>query len=499
MANSISDVTVNISVEDVINPAAFGTPLLYAPSDTATDVLLDYTECYDLDEVREAVMSSDIKSSGTSYTITATAGESVSGSDLSNTPSGVTFSSTKTFTVEENNKSYGKKSFSKRVKSIEKGDLTVVPGYDFISIYGICSSKDSTVDVVLYDVENNVEFARQTIGGEDICKVTFEVGSDNHATGFYIYGESAESKTLHIYGIDFDSLGEDGKVIIEAAERMFMQDNPPERIAVLCTGTDALNGYFARDWRQLIYCTSSADATKAEKVAAMIESAEEMKIMFYGTPYQKDSIRGKLSKAYERVYQLASSKNTSSNYEAVTEACAGVAALVAITCNKPVGSFTYKNMQLAYCVPVENIGRSELNVYHDANVNVLVTKAGYDVTSEGKTLSGEYLDIVDTKDWLITQIEYQLQQALIINDKVPYDNNGISLLENVVVNILQDAYNNGMIATDDDGNPAYTVDFAPRSETKASDREVRRYVEGKFTFDLAGAIHTVTINGTIRI
>lgn len=493
MANSISDVTVNISVEDVINPAAFGIPLVYVPADNSNEVLVDYCECYSLDEVKTAARDGLLEDVVT-YKVTATAGESVTGATLSDSTNKITF--TGNFEVEDNTKSYEKQSFTKRVKSIEKGDLTVVCGYNYLSVYGISSSKGSTVDVVLYDVDSDIEVARQTIGGDNLSKVTFEIGSQAHSTEFYIYGESTEGKSLHIYGIAYGDLDGKADKLTYVAERMFMQENPPEKIAVLCCDTTTLGEYFAREWRQLVFCASQ---NQAEKVAAMIESAEEMKVMFYGTVYESGSVNDKLDKAYERVYQLASKGSGDSIPSKELEACAAAAALVAVTCNKLVGSFTYKNMQLAYCTPVENISRSELNVYHDANVNVLVTKAGYDVTSEGKTLSGEYLDIIDTKDWLITQIEYQLQQALIINDKIPYDNNGISLLENVVVNILQDAYNNGMIATDDDGNPSYTVDFAPRSETKASDREVRRYVEGKFTFDLAGAIHTVTVNGTIRI
>ena len=73
------------------------------------------------------------------------------------------------------------------------------------------------------------------------------------------------------------------------------------------------------------------------------------------------------------------------------------------------------------------------------------------------------------------------------------------MLESVVANVLQDAFNNGIIAEDDNGKASYTVNFARRADTKASDREKRQYMEGKFTFDLAGAIHSVTVNGTINI
>lgn len=177
MANSISDVTVNISVEDVINPAAFGIPLLLAFSDTAAKVDLDYTECYSIADV-EAAVGDSLHKVNNSYKITAAEGESITGTTLSDTLHGITFKSTENFVVESNSKKYGETSFTKRVKSIEKGDLTVVPtSSDFISVYGICSSKDSTVDVVLFDADNNVEFARKSIGGEDISKVTFEVGT----------------------------------------------------------------------------------------------------------------------------------------------------------------------------------------------------------------------------------------------------------------------------------------------------------------------------------
>ena len=145
------------------------------------------------------------------------------------------------------------------------------------------------------------------------------------------------------------------------------------------------------------------------------------------------------------------------------------------------------------------VTKAQLAEYHSYGCNAYVHKAGYDVTSEGKLVNGEYIDILDAKDWIVTQIEYQLQQALIINDKIPYDNNGIALLESIVANVLQDAFNNGIIAEDDNGKASYTVNFARRTDTKASDREKRQYMEGKFTFDLAGAIHSVTVNGTINI
>lgn len=506
MANSISDVKVNITVENVINPAAFGVPLLLALSDNAENVDLDYTECYSLEDVEKA--AGNLRDTEYQYRVTADAGAAVTGTTLSDTTSTaikINFSN-RSFDVEDSEKSYGDLTFTKRVKAIGQGDLKV-SGFNnftsFISVYGICSSKDSTVDVVFWNNTDGVEVARQTIGGEELSKVTFELSDSDRAKTFSIYGESAESKTLHIYGIDAETTNEKSEALIKAAETMFIQEYPPEKIAILAAGKTAFKNYLSYDWRQCV--PVYYDKAHIAEIAATIEASEEKKVLFvYEFPVAEDdnSLNSKY-RAFERTFVLVSDN---SGFGVGTDcktwfryAYLPTAALVANTCSKAVGSITYKNQVIEHCEPIKNITKGELTRYHNANWNVLVTKAGYDVTSEGKTLSGEYLDIVDAKDWLIMQIEYRLQQALIHNDKIPYTNNGINYLASIVVDVLNSAWQNGMINTTDGGAADYTVNFAPRSETKESDRAARRYVEGKFSFGLAGAIHTVTVNGTILI
>jgi hypothetical protein len=199
---------------------------------------------------------------------------------------------------------------------------------------------------------------------------------------------------------------------------------------------------------------------------------------------------------YERTVISYAFLAENDNYDFAEPICSS---LVGETATKDVGSYTYKNIQLKHVNSIENIKNSQLTAIHDAGAFCCVGKSGYIVSSEGKTASGEYIDIIDARDWIVMNMQYQLQQALIINDKVPYTNNGIALLESYCLNVLKKAYSRGMIAENDDGTPAYTVNFAKRSETEASDRKARKYVEGKFSFDLAGAIHTVTVNGTINI
>ena len=175
-----------------------------------------------------------------------------------------------------------------------------------------------------------------------------------------------------------------------------------------------------------------------------------------------------------------------------------IAALVGEAAGREVGSFTYKNLVLKGIEP-EDLSDAEITAITTANGITFVTKAGDNVTTEGKAMSGEYIDIIDSKDYVISNLEYQTQKMLNTMGKIPYDNNGIAVLESAAVNVMNDAYNKGIIATNEDGTPGYSVDYATREETDENDRVIRKYAGGNFSFKLAGAIHEVEITGEIEI
>lgn len=129
--------------------------------------------------------------------------------------------------------------------------------------------------------------------------------------------------------------------------------------------------------------------------------------------------------------------------------------------------------------------------------NTYVTKAGIDQTSEGKTVSGGYIDLVHAQDYIRASIELGVQTLLSTQGKVPYDDTGIAQIESVVRTVLQSAWQQGIIATVDSIGQYDTV-FATRAETDATDRASREYNGGTFWLDLAGAIHKATIRGVVR-
>lgn len=275
----------------------------------------------------------------------------------------------------------------------------------------------------------------------------------------------------------------------KTAQLLFMQSDAPAKLAVCGATTDtvaALDTMWAEDWRQLIVTSigTESESTAAE-ISAYIETTDNR--MFFTSVddlSNADALNGK-----ERTVCMY---YTGEDYKCPE------AALVGATAGLTVGGFTYKNVILKGITPMV-LKDADIEAAHAKNTIAFVTKAGDNVTSEGKTCSGEYVDIVDSKDYIIQNIEYRCQKVLNKSAKLPYDNNGIAALESEVLSVLVDAYNNGIIGVNDENQPDYTVTFATRNETTAADRTARKYNGGTFTFGLAGAIHNAEITGEIIV
>lgn len=510
MANDISDVIVNIDVEDVINPASFGGILLYKRTDTNTNYngKLDYTDVYSYAEAKQAINGSDIGDATptvVSYE-TVEAGEAVTKAKL-NAVSGRFKFTGDTYKVEENKKTIGGIEFTKRVKAItdDNGIMFTEEYSDYkVRVYCALSTANKSVTLAVKNSSGDVVDSK-AVTKTDGELITLDVSDIDTYT---LYSTSADGGTVHIYGLADTNMSTAARKMLSMAEIVFSQENAPDKLALLGCPLDELENYLTNDWRYLCLVETGSSIGSISEIASYIEGCGAMKVFVLDTSTDESDGAGGAIDVDSYIDGYNAFKTNERTFVTVgvpryigDEAAANSigTALIANTQSKMPGSFTYKNMSLKSVVADENINKATLTKYHNYNINAYVHKAGYDVTSDGKCANGGYLDILDSKDWLITQIKYRIQQALIINDKIPYTDTGINILSSVVTDVLNDAYNNGMINTNDSGLPDYTVNFAKRSETKASDRELRQYVEGKFSFGLAGAIHSVTVNGTILI
>lgn len=273
--------------------------------------------------------------------------------------------------------------------------------------------------------------------------------------------------------------------VYKACSALFAQKNKPKTVAV-CATVDAVAAWLAenveRDFRQVIPVLGEDDSTVAELVTTV--SALENKMLFATV---KTATELPATQSERAVIVVYGGKTEYVN-----------AAVVGESAGRAAGSFTYKNLVLTGVEP-EELTEAQVKAIHYAGGIAIVKKAGDVVTSEGKTTDGEYIDIVDSKDYIISNIVYQGQKLLNNSAKLPYDNVGISMLESMVTSVLADAYSMGIIATNEDGTPAYSTAFAGRADVSAGDRAARTYNGGNFSFDMAGAIHNATINGQLVI
>lgn len=178
------------------------------------------------------------------------------------------------------------------------------------------------------------------------------------------------------------------------------------------------------------------------------------------------------------------------------------AALVGATAALDAGSFTYKNIILKG-VPALKLNEARVKIISGADGTAhgltVVKKAGDIVTTDGMTAGGEWIDVVDSFDWIIQHITYDTQKIFNVNKKVPFTNPGVIQLEGATLSVLKTAFDNGMIAptADNDAIGDYSTDFTPASDMTSEQRATRHYDGGNFSFTLAGAIHTAEINGTV--
>ncbi len=273
------------------------------------------------------------------------------------------------------------------------------------------------------------------------------------------------------------------------ARAIFGQDLPPEKVAIVNAPTAAdlietLAGIYDLGWYHLV----SAITTEPE-ITALADEIEYrgVKNLFLASD-DKTMIETLRDKGYERTAMFY--------HPIVTEH--PEAAWLGESAGKPIGSLTWKFKHLKGISPIK-LTETELADIHALGANCYVTKMGDNVTSEGKMLSGEYIDIIQSKDAVQFDIEYRVQKLLNRSPKIPYDHNGISLIAAEVQTSLNQFHRQGMIAEDDDKNPMYSVTPGTRAEQADTDRANRIYRGCSFHFFLAGAIHEVRINGVIEV
>lgn len=123
------------------------------------------------------------------------------------------------------------------------------------------------------------------------------------------------------------------------------------------------------------------------------------------------------------------------------------------------------------------------------------------LTTPGKMVGGEWIDVVRFRDWLSDYIQTSLCTLMINRNKVPYTDGGIALIVNNLTSSLLEGQRVGGIAPDEidaDGNnvKGFVITY-PRSVEVSFQDKAARVLNMSFAARLAGAIHLTNINGNL--
>lgn len=177
----------------------------------------------------------------------------------------------------------------------------------------------------------------------------------------------------------------------------------------------------------------------------------------------------------------------------------GAGALIGALGNETVGSITWKFKQLTN-VDVADLTAAQVRKLHENGIFTYVIKGVNKETSEGFTIGGQFIDDLHGDDWIKGSLEKELQNLLHSTAKLSYDAKGIAQIDATITGVLMNAVENGIILTDPETNAGkYTVTTKSRAEMSASDISGRHYNGASFEYTREGAIHDITVHGTVNM
>ncbi len=121
---------------------------------------------------------------------------------------------------------------------------------------------------------------------------------------------------------------------------------------------------------------------------------------------------------------------------------------------------------------------------------------GLNVTFEGKSGAGEFMDTVRFIDWVYATMRLSVLQVLANNPKIPFTDNGVDIMRLAIMSVIELGQAAGGFAKD----PPPTVTAPLVKNVTAANRILRILPDINWTAQLAGAIHRLTpVTGRVSV
>jgi len=177
------------------------------------------------------------------------------------------------------------------------------------------------------------------------------------------------------------------------------------------------------------------------------------------------------------------------------------AAIVGACFPKNAGSVTFSR-QILSGITANVLTGATITELTNNRYNTIIREYGSIVTNNGFLAENYYIDQIRDRDYIKFTMEENIARLLIDNDKIPYDDTGIAQVVSQVTSSLNQAFQNGVIASTANNQAKFSVDFLSRAEIATQypqDIINRTLTTVTFSYVEAGAIEGATINGTVVI
>lgn len=272
--------------------------------------------------------------------------------------------------------------------------------------------------------------------------------------------------------------------------RLYMQKLKPQNVVVVGTteGTlDAkLSSLIEEGTSDFFFVTSTVNDMEAVK---KISEICHVNSKVYGVTVSDIEVAKTLGEEVAKTLGEEVFDNTYVYYH--PEEDAYLAEAMAVIMSFDIGGKTakFKQVQGVKAVAISN---TDLQALHKANVQTYVEKLGVLQTSEGKMLSGEYIDVVLGEYWVRFRLEEALQSLAVTEKKIPYTDRGIAMLVGETEKVLARAVDQGIVEAGQ-----YRIDYRKRKDVPVDDVALRKYDYIVWTAMLQGAIHQGQISGVV--
>ncbi|AKG66648.1 DUF3383 family protein [Lactobacillus helveticus] len=333
----------------------------------------------------------------------------------------------------------------------------------------------------------NILILNPVVSGAD-TSVKDGVDENDKAKGILLRKVDSKSGAVYREYRDADAVSIDyssNQDILRKVKTYFAQKNHSDRVAILDYDTskvsDCLKAFWYFNWTFAIQATSKIDSS-ATSLSNIFEANKDHFLVLQSNEVSDFSLVNGQNYTIGVKHDLSEAMD---------------AALIGAIATLTVGSVTWKFKQLEGITP-ETLTSNEVYGINDANAIAYEVMNSQGQTSEGKTMSGEYIDTIHGIIWVRANVQDKLESFLQENGKVPYNQNGITQLSGIVIQVLEQAYQQRIIQQNEaTGKGDYSVTTSPRSAQSQVDLSNRHYGGLSFTYHAAGAIHTLTVNGEI--